>query len=281
MYFVTPRFSVAINPKVASSSLARAITRDFWPEVDAKIQSAAYPDGKGPDTFPPHALCPRETEPSKPVVVVCREPVSRFASAMAQFGLGDVDSVLEALELKLEYLLPRGSVVLADDGHFRPQSLLVRQSAQVFRLEDIESAAKYIGLVLPLPVINEASRPKPQLTAAQVERVMAFYAADKLMYDATASGGVAYEKAATPSPVPSSVTATQIRLWLVRNGVPMTSVSRAVASISDQQSRAEAEVLWEYAPYIERSHPMLEPLGAALGLSSAQIDKAFIEAAQL
>lgn len=38
--------------------------------------------------------------------------------------------------------------------------------------------------------------------------------------------------------------------------------------------------LW-YAPYIERSHPMLVPLGSAIGLTQDQIDAAFVEAARL
>jgi hypothetical protein len=38
-------------------------------------------------------------------------------------------------------------------------------------------------------------------------------------------------------------------------------------------------VEWEYAPYVERSHAMLVPLAAALGLTEAQVDQAFVEAA--
>jgi hypothetical protein len=34
----------------------------------------------------------------------------------------------------------------------------------------------------------------------------------------------------------------------------------------------------EYAPYVERNHPMLVPLAQALGLSEAQVDQAFIQA---
>jgi len=35
------------------------------------------------------------------------------------------------------------------------------------------------------------------------------------------------------------------------------------------------------APYVERTHPMLIPLAAALGLSEAQVDQAFVEAASI
>ena len=40
-----------------------------------------------------------------------------------------------------------------------------------------------------------------------------------------------------------------------------------------------ARVEWDYAPYVERTHPMLVPLAAALGLSEEQVDQAFVEAA--
>jgi hypothetical protein len=40
-------------------------------------------------------------------------------------------------------------------------------------------------------------------------------------------------------------------------------------------------VEWEYAPYVERSHPMLVPLAATLGLTEEQVDQAFVEAATI
>jgi hypothetical protein len=78
---------------------------------------------------------------------------------------------------------------------------------------------------------------------------------------------------------PQSVSARQIRLWLIRNGVSLAQVETAIASIPDQLQRDSVQVEWEYAPYVERAHPMLIPLAAALGLTEAQVDQAFIEAA--
>lgn len=82
-------------------------------------------------------------------------------------------------------------------------------------------------------------------------------------------------------PIPASVTARQIRLWLVSHGVSLAAVESAIDGIPDQQQRELVRVEWEYAPYVERSHPMLVPLAAALGLSEAQVDAAFREAATL
>jgi hypothetical protein len=78
--------------------------------------------------------------------------------------------------------------------------------------------------------------------------------------------------------VPTSVSARQIRLWLLRQGISLSQVDAAIDAIPDQLQRDSVRVEWDYAPYVERSHPMLVPLAAALGLSEAQVDQAFVEA---
>lgn len=99
-----------------------------------------------------------------------------------------------------------------------------------------------------------------------------------------ASGFVATERTPeddivpTPPP-PATVSARQIRLWLIRQGVSMAAVDAAIEAIPDQLERDSVRVEWEYAPYVERSHPMLVPLAEALGLDEAQVDQAFVEAA--
>jgi hypothetical protein len=81
--------------------------------------------------------------------------------------------------------------------------------------------------------------------------------------------------------VPASVSARQIRLWLVDHGVSLAAVEAAIDAIPDALQRDSVRVEWEYAPYVERSHPMLVPLAAALGLTEEQVDQAFVEASQL
>lgn len=90
--------------------------------------------------------------------------------------------------------------------------------------------------------------------------------------------GLNQSESLTP-PVPPSVSARQIRLWLVRHGIALAQVDAAIDAITDQLQRDSVRVEWDYAPYVERSHPMLIPLAAALGLTEAQVDQAFIEAA--
>lgn len=83
------------------------------------------------------------------------------------------------------------------------------------------------------------------------------------------------------SPPPASVTARQIRLWLVSHGVSLAAVDSAIDGIADHTQREMVRVEWEYAPYVERAHPMLVPLAAALGMDEAQVDAAFREAETL
>ena len=89
------------------------------------------------------------------------------------------------------------------------------------------------------------------------------------------------DKEAAASGVPASVSARQIRLYLVRHGIQLSQVDAAINAIPDAQQREECRVEWDYAPYVERSHPLLVPLAAALGLDESQVDEAFRQAATI
>lgn len=82
-------------------------------------------------------------------------------------------------------------------------------------------------------------------------------------------------------PVPAQVSARQIRLWLVGHGYPLDQITAAIEAVADQATRDAVAVEWEYAPYVERSHPWLVPLATALGFDEAAVDQAFREAATL
>jgi len=84
-----------------------------------------------------------------------------------------------------------------------------------------------------------------------------------------------------PMSVPPQVSARQIRLWLIKHGVTLSAVESAIDAIPDTMTREMVRVEWEYAPYVERTHPMVDVIGQALNLSAAQIDAGFIEAAGL
>lgn len=78
-----------------------------------------------------------------------------------------------------------------------------------------------------------------------------------------------------PEPKPVTLpplTARQLRLGLVTNGITLASVEATIAAIEDEQDRAVAEIEWQYASQFDRDHPLIEQVGGALGLSVEQID---------
>jgi hypothetical protein len=84
-----------------------------------------------------------------------------------------------------------------------------------------------------------------------------------------------------PVIVPPTISARQVRLWLIDNDISLTAVEAAIDTIVNEKLREKTKVEWEYAPYIERNHPLIESLAQYLGLSSEQIDQGFITASQL
>ena len=69
--------------------------------------------------------------------------------------------------------------------------------------------------------------------------------------------------------VPSSypLTARQLRLGLIRHGIPLSTIENTIDGISDQQERDEARVWWEYTNLIHWDHPMTQTLMALVGVT--------------
>jgi hypothetical protein len=91
----------------------------------------------------------------------------------------------------------------------------------------------------------------------------------------------------TPSlDVPEAIGPAQLRIALRRKfGISsqqlQSSVEAFIASLSDANAQADAEDLWTYATLIQRSHPLVDALGVALGLTPRQIDATFALAATI
>lgn len=79
--------------------------------------------------------------------------------------------------------------------------------------------------------------------------------------------------------VPQSVTMRQARLALVQTGM-LTQANDAVAAMPGAQGDA-ARIEWEFSSTVERHWPLVQALGAALGLTEAQLDDLFRLAATL
>ena len=80
--------------------------------------------------------------------------------------------------------------------------------------------------------------------------------------------------------IPDTVTAVQIRLWLVAHGITLEQVDAAIAALPDD-TREATRIEWEYSVVVRRASSMLAQMAAAFGMDSAAIDAAFVEAAGL
>ena len=88
----------------------------------------------------------------------------------------------------------------------------------------------------------------------------------------------------TPPPAPLSITRYQCTTWLRGANMlqPSQSVSdliRLIVTDPDQQLRALDR--WELGTSVLRNDPMIETLGLVLGLSTEQLDAAFLVASQI
>lgn len=82
-----------------------------------------------------------------------------------------------------------------------------------------------------------------------------------------------------PVIVPSEVSMMQARLALLQTGL-LDQVDAQIAAMTDPP-RIASKIRWEFATAVRRDDPLVAELGAALGLSQAQLDALFIQAATL
>lgn len=71
--------------------------------------------------------------------------------------------------------------------------------------------------------------------------------------------------AETPTDYP--LTARQLRLGLIRNGVALSAVQTAINNLPTQAQRDEAQVYWEFSTLIYWDHPMTQALMGLVGVT--------------
>lgn len=114
-----------------------------------------------------------------------------------------------------------------------------------------------------------------ELTSTPVQRVGQPWLRGWVVVALTAAEMTAIAKAK----VPASVTMRQGRLALLAAG-KLAQVDAAIASLPEPQKSA-ALIEWNFSNELQRGNAFVATLGAALGLSDAQVDQLFITAAQL
>ena len=98
-----------------------------------------------------------------------------------------------------------------------------------------------------------------------------------------AAGQLNIEDAPPPAlPAMPAITARQLRLALLGLGLTGAQVDAQIATMPGTPTQREAaRIEWEYATSYQRDHQLVAMLGAALGMTSDQIDTAWVGAATL
>lgn len=76
----------------------------------------------------------------------------------------------------------------------------------------------------------------------------------------------------------------EVPLWAFRSILTIMGYAEQVDSLISalpEPQKTIANVQWQYGNFIERSHPLIQTLGAELGLTTENIDNIFKEASKL
>lgn len=85
------------------------------------------------------------------------------------------------------------------------------------------------------------------------------------------------------TPTQPVATLSQIRVWLIQNyGVGIIAqVNQMIEAIPNEVDRAIAHQQWEYANNVLRDNPFVLQISNALGLSTQQMDEAYLAATRI
>jgi hypothetical protein len=259
--------AVAMIPKVGTSTLARAIIRDRYPEIEDLLQNRThYPAGGGPDNLRLQGMCPKAASlDGKTLLVPVRDPVERFRSACAQMGWGSrVEAVLDELENPMDGSKPTER---ADaNPHFCGQTMFadarLAAAVKLYRFPDhLEVLAAEAGLALPLPTINDANGTKPDLTPAQLARVEAIYADDIALFADIETAGQTCAATEPQMPEPGPQQSYEAALAA---GHEVNGVTYGIAE-KDQIAWTAALTALDNASALGAFDPSVTPVEAVLG----------------
>ena len=217
-YYTTPNYSVALNAKVGSSTMARLIIKQFYPKEHQKINYARFPNGITENQKQWHWMCPGSPTPDKPIVLMVRNPIDRFLTACQQINIKpeDIDKAIDSLVDDNAFLRTREDIeasnqlanlekinakkletrqnridqglpvrdfkrfgYLRDDVHFLHQHKYAQKETYLFKFPDhLIECLSFIGINSEPILINKAKRDKPTLSPDQRNLVENYYNKD-------------------------------------------------------------------------------------------------------
>lgn len=164
MFYNLPHCCIPSIHKVLRTSLAKAVVEEFYPYLKDGVNTALPPSERFIDIFLWPALCPTVEKPEKPVVMLMRDPVERFISALAMLGMRVDEALVEMKKGKSVYFIPQSSYIYGETS--------------IYLMHQIEEFCEHAKLSFPLPYLNKGFRRKPVLNDKQLKEVREFYKDD-------------------------------------------------------------------------------------------------------
>lgn len=195
IFFTLPNCYIVFNAKAGSSSVARMILRDYYPDIETHNKITCQ------------NLCPKTTIPDndKPILLLVRDPISRFKSVIAQFYGVNIDSILYNLvtggfvDYTTSYdnrhiqMYPQNNIHFAKQCKVFMSNSAPNSVVKLYKFPDhLENLIIDAGLSLPIIDINKSRHEKPILTPEQESKVLDYYASDKLLFDSIKEPGQIY-----------------------------------------------------------------------------------------
>ena len=204
-YFHLPNCCVAFNAKVASTALAFSIVQKYYPErlADTLERHRKNIEGLSPEfikTLPEsiqrtiyndkcdsvafwQSVCLTKKEPKNPILLLVREPVDRFKSAVAHLQI-DPELTISCLESNGKMVFQKLSRYARNDTHLLHQHIYNGINTKLYKFPyQLEQFCHDAELDWPLPRVNEGKYEKPVLTEDQVKRIEAYYSEDVELFN--------------------------------------------------------------------------------------------------
>lgn len=180
----------------------------------------------------------------------------------------------------VETIRKDGAVISQQVGHAQPVSM---SGETGFPLADVLSTVQADALAAKDAAISALAAKSAELTAATAGHTAALAAKDAelaALHAQVESLQAQVQPPATVNGVPQSAPRKQARQALVLAGLYEQAVA-AISTIPDAQQRMLAQIEWDDSPAYERQSPLVQQVGAALGLSDEQLDNLFVTASTL
>lgn len=130
-------------------------------------------------------LCNYCTIPFKPIILIVRDPINRFLSAMVHLNLANVELCVNSLK-NHEFVEFKKNKKrrLIEDVHFQHQHEKIFGETHLFKFQEhFDDVLHLLEIEETIPHLNKAKKEKPILTKEQEAFLLEYYKEDLKLFE--------------------------------------------------------------------------------------------------